>query len=64
MPDLPESREMTHRIHDVVRSLALRLIDDQGAVKQSGLWLARHVTFFGDPISAIRVPDSFVVSRY
>jgi hypothetical protein len=42
MPDLPESRKMPHRIHDVVRSLALRLVDDQGAVKGSGLWLTRH----------------------
>ena len=42
MPDLAESGEMPDRVHDVVRSLALGLVDDQGAVKGSGLRLAGH----------------------
>ena len=39
---LAESGEMPDRVHDVVRSLALGLVDDQGAVKGSGLRLAGH----------------------
>src|ERR1700676_780985 len=40
--DLPESREMAHRIDDVVGSLALGLVDHKGAVKGRWLRLAWH----------------------
>jgi len=36
---------MPHRIHNVVRRLSLRLINDEGAVKRRRLWLARHSYF-------------------
>src|SRR6266481_1333764 len=61
MPDLPESRKMPHRIHDVVRSLTLRLVDDQGAVKRGGLWLARHKTLFSDQLFGNKEQD-FILS--
>ena len=63
MADLPESRKMPHRIHDVVRSLALRLVDDQGAVKRGGLWLARHIMLLCDQILAIRVLVELVLTQ-
>jgi hypothetical protein len=40
MPDLAESGQMTHRIHDVVRRFPFRFIDDERAVKRRRLWLA------------------------
>ncbi len=64
MADLAEAGEMANRVDDVVGGFALWFVDDQGAVKGSGLWLARHVTLFCDPISAIRVPMEVVVSQY
>jgi len=42
MADLPEAGEMANRVHDVVRGFALWFVDDQSAVKWSGLWLAGH----------------------
>src|SRR5581483_2692610 len=42
MADLAETGEVAHRVHDVVGSLAFRLVNDQSAVEGSGLGLARH----------------------
>src|SRR6476661_3405455 len=40
--DLTKSSEMADGVDNVVRRFALRFVDDQGAVKRRGLWLARH----------------------
>ena len=40
MADLAESGEVADGVHNVVRSFALRLVDDEGAVEGSGLWFA------------------------
>ncbi len=42
VPDLPEARQMTHRINNVVRRLSFRLIDDERAVVRRRLWLSWH----------------------
>jgi len=42
MPDLAKAGEMAHRVHNVVGSFALGLVDDQGTVEGRGLWLTRH----------------------
>jgi len=42
MSDLPEPRQMPHRIDDVVRRFSFGLVDDKRAVKRHRLWLARH----------------------
>ena len=42
MADLPESRQAPHRVHNIVRSLSLRFMDHQGAVKWRGLGLPWH----------------------
>jgi hypothetical protein len=42
MADLAESGEVADGVHDVVRSFALRLVDDQSAVEGGGLWFAGH----------------------
>jgi len=42
MPNLPESREMPHRIDNVVGSFSPRLIDHERAVKRRRLRLAWH----------------------
>ena len=42
MADLAETGEMTEGIDDVVGGFALGLVDDEGAVEGSRLWLARH----------------------
>jgi hypothetical protein len=43
MADLAESGEVADGVHDVVRSFALRLVDDQSAVEGGGLWFAGHL---------------------
>src|SRR6266403_5121795 len=40
--DLPEARQMAHRINDVVRRFSLRFIDDERAVVGRRLWLSWH----------------------
>src|SRR5712692_10498638 len=42
MSDLPETRQMTHRIDHVVRSFPLRFMDDERAVVRRRLWLSWH----------------------
>jgi hypothetical protein len=42
MADLPEPRQMAHRIDDVVRRFSLGLVDDERTVKRHRLWLAWH----------------------
>jgi hypothetical protein len=42
MPDLAETRQMAHGIHDVVRRFPFGLVDDERAVKRRRLWLAWH----------------------
>ncbi len=42
MPNLPESREVPHRIDDIVGSFSPRLIDDERAVERRRLRLAWH----------------------
>jgi hypothetical protein len=42
MPDLPESREVTHGIHDVVGRFPFGFVNDERAVKGRWLWLAWH----------------------
>src|SRR6202040_2454775 len=43
MTDLAETGEVADGIDNVVRGLALRLVDDQSAVEGSGLWFAGHL---------------------
>ena len=42
MPDLAESCEVAHRVHDVVGSSPSRFVDDERAVVRRGLRLACH----------------------
>jgi hypothetical protein len=42
MADLAEAREVAHRIHDIVRSLSSRLINDKRSVEWRRLRLAWH----------------------
>jgi hypothetical protein len=42
MPDLPEAREMTHRVNHVMRRFSLRFIDYESAVIGRRLRLAWH----------------------
>jgi hypothetical protein len=49
MPDLPESCEVAHRIHHIVRRFSFRLVDDERAVKRRRLWLAWHLLEFSVP---------------
>src|SRR5262249_48353113 len=46
--DLAEAGEMAHGVHDVVRSLSWRLVNDQRAVKRGGLWFAGHSVSLAD----------------
>src|ERR1035438_8185737 len=42
MSDLPESYQVAHSVHHIVRCPPLRLVDDQSAVKWRRLGLAWH----------------------
>jgi hypothetical protein len=42
MADLAESGQVPHGIHKVMRSAALRLVDDKRAVEGCRLWLPGH----------------------
>ena len=42
MSDLAESGHVADSIHDVVRCFALRLVNDKGSIKRSGLWFPAH----------------------
>ena len=42
MADLAKSGEVANGVDNVVRSFALRLVDDESAVEGSGLWFAGH----------------------
>jgi len=48
MADLAESGEVADGVNDVVRSFALRLVDDEGTVEGSGLWFAGQGLVTGD----------------
>src|ERR1700690_887509 len=43
---LAETGKVPDGVHDIVRGLALRLVDDERAVEGSGLWLAGHGQVF------------------
>jgi hypothetical protein len=53
MADLAESGEVADGIDNVVRGLALRLVNDESAVEGGGLWFAGHLEeAISDPKSA------------
>jgi hypothetical protein len=43
MADLAETGEVADGIDNVVRGLALRLVNDESAVEGDGLWFAGHL---------------------
>ena len=43
MADLAETGEAADGIDNVVRGLALRLVNDESAVEGGGLWFAGHL---------------------
>ena len=42
VPNLSEANEMAHGVYDVVRCLALWLVDHERAIERRWLWLAGH----------------------
>jgi hypothetical protein len=55
MSDLPETRQMTHRIDHVVRRFPFRFMDDERAVDRRRLWLSRHsqLSVFGSSFAVL-----------
>jgi hypothetical protein len=57
MTDLPEAHEMTNGIHYVVGGFALRLVDDESAVKRRWLGLLTQDKF---SFSELCIPEQLV----